>query len=268
MSNKNAAIPPGYMTVGEFAKKTGTTVRTLQYYDKEGLLVSSGKSEGGRRLYTEKDIVKLHQILSLKYLGFSLDDIKNKLKSLNTPSDVASVLTEHADAIRKKIEDLSETLKTIEALKDEIMQMQSVDFKKYADITVNLQMNNDMYWTIKHFDDDILDNFRSRFDKESGSIFMNTFNRLFDKALHYQSDNVPPEGVLGQDLAKEFWDFLMEFTGGDMSLLTKINEFSEYTGGLNDDWMKKQAKAKGFLEPALEAYFESLNYDPLEEEKK
>ena len=48
--SKNRAIPKGYMTVGELAKKMGTTVRTLQYYDKEGLLSPSSESEGGRRL--------------------------------------------------------------------------------------------------------------------------------------------------------------------------------------------------------------------------
>ena len=73
---KSKAIPQGYMTVGEVAKKMGVTVRTLQYYDREGLFSPSAESEGGRRLYTDKDVVKLHQILSLKHLGFSLSDIK------------------------------------------------------------------------------------------------------------------------------------------------------------------------------------------------
>ena len=38
---KYRAIPPGFMTVGEIAKKMGVTIRTLQYYDKEGLLTPS-----------------------------------------------------------------------------------------------------------------------------------------------------------------------------------------------------------------------------------
>lgn len=80
----------------------GVTVRTLQYYDKEGLLAPSAESEGGRRLYTDKDLIKLHQILSLKSLGFSLNDIKQRIISLNTPEDVANTLSEQADDIRKK----------------------------------------------------------------------------------------------------------------------------------------------------------------------
>lgn len=103
---KYRAIPQGFMTVGEVAKKMGVTVRTLQYYDKEGLLSPSAESEGGRRLYTDKDLITLHQIISLKSLGFSLDDIKERLISLETPADVANALTEQADDIRQKIEQL------------------------------------------------------------------------------------------------------------------------------------------------------------------
>ena len=58
---ENRAIPAGYMTVGEVAKKMNTTVRTLQYYDREGLFSPSSESEGGRRLYTDKDLILLYQ---------------------------------------------------------------------------------------------------------------------------------------------------------------------------------------------------------------
>ena len=52
----------GYMTVGQVAKKMNVTVRTLQYYDREGLLSPSAESHGGRRLYSDHDVIKLHQI--------------------------------------------------------------------------------------------------------------------------------------------------------------------------------------------------------------
>ena len=107
---KYRAIPEGFMTVGELAKKMNVTVRTLQYYDKEGVLSPSAESEGGRRLYTDKDLVLLHQILSLKSLGFSLKDIKGRLISLKTPDDVANALTEQADILRKNIEQFRKDL--------------------------------------------------------------------------------------------------------------------------------------------------------------
>ena len=103
---KYRVIPEGFMTVGQLANKIGITNRTLQYYDKEGLAFPSAESDGGRMLYTDKDLVKLHQILSFKSLDFSLKDIKVRLISLKTPDDVAKALTEQADVLRKKIEQL------------------------------------------------------------------------------------------------------------------------------------------------------------------
>ena len=151
---KNGAIPCGYMTVGEMAKRAGVTVRTLQYYHKEGVLSPSAESEGGRRLYTDKDLIALHQILSLKSLGFSLDDIKKRLVVLDTPAGVAKALAEQADDIRKKMEQLSASLTAIEQLREEVLRMKTVNFKKYADIIVNLQMKNEYYYLIKRFDDE------------------------------------------------------------------------------------------------------------------
>lgn len=256
-------IPRQYMTVGEIAKKMGVTVRTLQYYDREGLLSPSAESEGGRRLYTDRDAIRLHQILSLKHLGFSLDDIKNRLIPLDTPADVAQVLAEQAAAMREKIEALSESLKEIEALRAEVLQMQSVDFKKYADIIVNLQMKNDFYWLIKHFDDQTLDHIRGRFDRESGLAFMNGFTRLQDEAVQLQNDGVPPEGERGRAFAKAFWEMVMEFTGGDMGMLPKLMEIGRFEGQDNE-WTQRQATANAFIEPALSAYFETMGVNPLQ----
>ena len=94
--------------------------------------------------------------------------------SLKTPDDVANALTEQADILRKNIEQLKDSLVAIEQLKAEVLQIQTVNFKKYADIIVNLQMKNDSYSLIKRFDDDTLDQIRSRFDKKSGQDFMDS----------------------------------------------------------------------------------------------
>ena len=263
---KYRAIPQGFMTVGEVAKKMGVTVRTLQYYDKEGLLSPSAESEGGRRLYTDKDLITLHQILSLKSLGFSLDDIKERLTSLETPADVANALTEQADDIRRKIEQLQASLSAIEQLKAEVLQMQTVNFKKYADIIVNLQMKNDSYYLIKRFDDDTLDHIRSQFDKQSGLDFMDRFNRLSDEIVQLQKENVPPESEKCQQVVKEYWGLIMEFTNGDMSMLPKLMEVGNIDTATNA-WEERQKIVNDYLEPALQVYFSGLGINPFEEVK-
>lgn len=263
---KYRAIPQGFMSVGEAAKKMGVTVRTLQYYDKEGLLSPSAESEGGRRLYTDKDLVTLHQIISLKSLGFSLDDIKGRLISLETPADIANALTEQADDIRQKIEQLKVSLSAIEQLKAEVLQMQTVNFKKYADIIVNLQMENDSYYLIKRFDDDTLDHIRSQFDKESGLDFMDRFNRLSDEIIQLQKENVPPESEKCQQVVKEYWGLIMEFTNGDMSMLPKLMEVGNIDTATNA-WEERQKIVNDYIDPALQVYFSRLGTNPFEEVK-
>ena len=260
---KYRAIPQGFMTVGEVAKKMGVTVRTLQYYDKEGLLSPSAESEGGRRLYTDKDLITLHQILSLKSLGFSLVDIKERLTSLETPADVANALTEQADDIRRKIEQLQASLSAIEQLKAEVLQMQTVNFKKYADIIVNLQMKNEFYPLIKHFDDDTLDHIRSQFDKESGLDFMDRFNRLSDEIVQLQKENVPPESEKSQKVIKEYWGLIVEFTNGDVSMLPKLMEVGNIDTAANA-WEERQKIVNDYVGPALQVYFSRLGTDPFE----
>lgn len=66
----------GYYSSGEFAKMAGITKKTIRYYDEHNILKPSYVNPKGARFYTDKDFARLQQILLFKYLGFSLDDIK------------------------------------------------------------------------------------------------------------------------------------------------------------------------------------------------
>lgn len=263
--NQKRSILENFMTVGELAKKMGTTVRTLQYYDKKGLLSPTSESEGGRRLYTYKDMIKLHQIQSLKSLGFSLDNIKNLLIPLDTPSEVANALTNQSIAIQQKIQQLTEAVTAIEVLKTEVLQMKTVDFKKYADIIVNIQMDNEYYWLIKYFDEPTLDHIRTHFDQKSGMDFITRFNQLNDKVLELKDKNIPPEDEQVQALAQEFWSMVMEFTNGDMSKIPNLMESYNRMED-NNEWLIKQKIVNEYLQPALELYFQKAGIHEFEGE--
>lgn len=68
-----------YWKVGDLAGLAGLTVRTLRFYDQIGLFSPSGQTESGHRLYNEADLSRLQQIMSLKELGLSLEEIKSVL---------------------------------------------------------------------------------------------------------------------------------------------------------------------------------------------
>ena len=96
---------------------------------------------------------------------------------------MAAVLAEQAAALREQIDRLTQTLGRLETLRNEALSMQTVDFQKYADILINLEMKNDYYWLIKYFDGRTLDHIRSRFDRDSGMAFMQAFSRLQEEAV-------------------------------------------------------------------------------------
>ena len=145
--------------------------------------------------------------------------------------------------------------------------MQFVDFKKYADIIVNLQMKNDYYWLIKHFDDKTLDHIRSHFNKESGKAFMDTFLQLQEEAIRLKHADVAADSDEAQRFAKAYWDMITEFTGGDMSMLPKLIELGQFEG-TDTQWQEKQLLANGYVEQALGAYFSRMGVDPFAEGKE
>ncbi len=262
------AIPEGYMTVGDLAKKLNTTVRTLQYYDKEGLLSPSAESDGGRRLYTDKDVVKLHQILSLKYLGFSLNDIKTRLVALETPSQVEKLLEGQASQIADRINELQGVLTSIQALQAEVAGMQQVDFAKYAEIITLLQLGNENYWVVKHFESKTMEHIKNRFDEQSARALYDQWVELCSRAVRLLNKGVTPDSEQAQNLAKDWWDMVLEFTGGDMSLMAELEKISQN----KSDWSPEQKQnweiAESFISNALEIYMQTLHSNAETEEVK
>src|SRR6266545_8235456 len=67
------------LKVGELARRTGLTIRTLHHYDELGLLKPSLHTEAGHRLYTADDVTRLQQVISLRQVGFSLEEVRDCL---------------------------------------------------------------------------------------------------------------------------------------------------------------------------------------------
>src|SRR4249919_692279 len=67
------------LKVGELARRTGLTIRTLHHYDEIGLLKPSQHTDSGHRLYTADDVARLQQVISLRQLGFSLEQVHDCL---------------------------------------------------------------------------------------------------------------------------------------------------------------------------------------------
>jgi DNA-binding transcriptional MerR regulator len=95
-------MPFEALKVGELARRTGLTIRTLHHYDEIGLLRPSLHTVSGHRLYTETDIARLQQVISLRQLGFSLEEVRDCLEQPGfSPLEVIRL---HVARLREQIE--------------------------------------------------------------------------------------------------------------------------------------------------------------------
>lgn len=92
------------MKIGELAQATNISVRTLHHYDEIGLLKPSSRTESGHRLYLESDIVQLHKILSLRNLGFTLEEVRQFIG--HSAESLRNLLIQQSEKIEFEREEL------------------------------------------------------------------------------------------------------------------------------------------------------------------
>ena len=125
---------PGYYTSGQFARMANISVRTVRFYDKQNILKPSYVSPSGSRFYTDQDFARLQQILLLKYLGFSLDDIKEMTIDDTDFHFMLNSLKMQQKLIRDRIEQLQMVEKAIEDTTQEISTQQSINWSRMLNL--------------------------------------------------------------------------------------------------------------------------------------
>ena len=99
-------------TIGEFAKKTGITIRTLHYYDEIGLLKPAVIAPSGRRYYCDENIIELQKIVSLKFLGYSLEQINDFIHQQEW--DLKESLAFQKEEMERKKEHLESVIRALD----------------------------------------------------------------------------------------------------------------------------------------------------------
>jgi len=144
-------------SIGEFAKLTSVTERTLRYYDQKELLKPSVRNEHGHRFYTEKDLISLQKILALKYVDYSLEDIGEFLNK--SGEDLKLSLDMQSDLLQKKKAQLEQILRTIDHVKNIIKdQEEHTDRDLILALIYSLQSEQEMKeWMAKHVSQPLVD---------------------------------------------------------------------------------------------------------------
>ena len=209
----------------EFAELTGVTVRTLHHYDRLGLLKPSRYSHAGYRLYSESDVARLEQIVALKFIGFSLKEIKNILSRGSL--DLAKALRQQREAITEKRQQLDLAIQAIERAEYVVETSKDPDWETFVKIIEVINMQSDMNWSKKYYSEEA----QKEIEKRAATIPREVIEQAqrdwvilikeVDTAVDGGED---PASEKSQALAARWSEMIKGFTGGNREIQSGLNK--------------------------------------------
>jgi MerR family transcriptional regulator, thiopeptide resistance regulator len=221
--------------IGELARRTGLTVRTLHHYDEIGLLSPAQRSDGGHRVYDEADVQRLYRIVSLRSLGFPLDAIAQALDSQTF--DAQQAVDDHLRRLEAQIAQEQQLLDKLRMLR------QRLDADDFLTTIEEITMR-ERYYTPEQLDQ--LEQRRQALgedaikdvEREWAEIFA-TLKQEMDKGTDPADPRLRPIGERSREL-------LEMFTGGDPGIQASLKRMYETEG--------PEKASRGMADPAVFAY--------------
>jgi len=233
---------------GELARRAGVSARTLRYYDQKGLLPPTQRSRAGHRLYSDEDLVALEQILALKFLGFSLDEIAGYLGA--GPDDLLTGLARQKALLAAPQNRIGTVIRAIETV-ESMSRSGQFRWEELAHIMAAMQMGEK---------EDMLDKYltpeqaRAMRDLSKASYSEEARRNLAERPTWTEEDQrrvdaeyaeiaegQAPDGPVARELARRTIHLLQQLTQGD----------PEVEAGLNEWWQNCQALPDAERPPAL-----------------
>ena len=119
-----------YYTSGEFAEKAHVSIRTIRYYDQKNLLKPAARTKSGARRYTDQDFAKLQQILLLKYLGFSLNEIREMTIGAGDAQFLLGSLQIQKRLAEERLEEMKNVITAIDSTSQALKSNRQVDWSQ------------------------------------------------------------------------------------------------------------------------------------------
>jgi DNA-binding transcriptional MerR regulator len=116
------------LQIGDVAERVGLSLRTVRYYEEQGLLTPESRTAGGFRLFSERQVDRLALIKQMKPLGFSIQEMRELLDArvaltagdADAQSAARELLSRYADDAAKRCAKLQEQLRQAEGLADQL----------------------------------------------------------------------------------------------------------------------------------------------------
>jgi DNA-binding transcriptional MerR regulator len=203
--------------IGELARRTGLTVRTLHHYDSIGLLSPAERSEGGHRVYGEDDVRRLYRIVSLRSLGFPLDAIAGVLDLDGV--DARGAVADHLHRLEDQMERDRALRRTLRAL---LNRLETEDFLT----TIEEMTMHQRYYSPEQLQQleqrrrSLGDDAIRGVEREWGEIFA-TLRAEMEAGTDPADPRLRPIAERGREL-------LAMFTGGDAGIKQSLNEMWQH----------------------------------------
>jgi DNA-binding transcriptional MerR regulator len=213
------------LKVGELAKRTGLTIRTLHHYDEIGLVKPSRHSEAGYRLYMRDDVARLQQVLSLRQLGFSLEEIRDCLEQPGfSPLEL---LQNQIERLREKIALQRELCKRLEAIAAHFRAAEEVSVEEFLQTMERMTMIEN-YYTPEQME--YLKKRREEVGEERINQSHADWAELIAQVRAEKARGTDPSDPKVQALAQRWMALVNEFTGGDPGIAQSLGRLWKEQG--------------------------------------
>jgi MerR family transcriptional regulator, thiopeptide resistance regulator len=200
------------LKVGELAKRSGLTVRTLHHYDAIGLLTPSARAENGYRLYDRDDIARLHQIQALRRFGLALAEIQSYLAQPETP--LASIVERQIAMLDSQIDQAARLRERLVNLHGMLLDGKEPELTDWL-TTLELMTMYDKYFSADEL---------ARMPMYRNSQTPDPeWTELIGEVRALMERGVPPESEAARALSTRWMTLLVRDTNGDPRLLAKLN---------------------------------------------
>lgn len=213
------------LKVGELARRSGITVRTLHHWDEIGLLRPSRHTAAGHRLYEKQDVARLHRIRSLRFLGFGLAEIARLLE--RPERHLAGLIRgrlcdleaqiELAQSLKSKLEIFAQRLEAEQLLTLDEMMKQLELMKMYEKYYTPDQLNR-------------LEERRRSLGPQAMAAAEAEWPRLIVEVQALRNAGVAPGDPRAQALAVRWMALVEAFTGGDPGIAASLGNLYQDPG--------------------------------------
>ena len=206
-----------WLKVGELAKRTGVSIRTLHYYDEIDLLAPSHHTPSGHRMYTSSDVIRLQQIKSLQQLGFSLEEVRGFLRG--PQASPQRVLEMHRAHIRERIGVQTRLLERLEAISRRLEWSEEISVDDFLSAIEEMTMF-EKYYTPEQLEK--LENRRTDLGEDRIREAEGEWAALIAEVATAVKDAVEPTSEPAIGLARRWMDLIRQFTGADPGIARSV----------------------------------------------